>query len=411
MQQAIDEAKKSRHELDGRSHPNVGVIVVRNGDVLASAHRGELVSGGHAEYTALERKLRDVNLNGAVLYTTLEPCTILEHPIVSCAERIVERGISKVVIGILDPNPLIRGRGVMFLKNNEVAVEYFPPKQQEEILALNKDFIENWQNFEIYVANLYRALDLIVKRNVNLAGNQIDILLEEKTVSGKLVRTIVECKFYRKPVGIREVRDFASVFDFLKSSRNADHAVLVSSSGFTKDAHLVAQNANIELLEADDLRARVEAQKETREHFETIKSQPEPELKTPRTQRQAFVIMPFKDEFRDIYILGIRETLAKHGYVCERADEIQFSGRVMEKIWDSIKEADLIIAEVTEHNPNVYYELGLAHANEKLVILLTKNISRAPFDVRDLNHIIYRDIIELRDLLDRRLVSLVNDRK
>src|SRR5207253_3889777 len=58
MEMAIEEARKSMGE-GGRAHPKVGAVVVKGGIMLASAHRGELGEGEHAEYTALERKLRD----------------------------------------------------------------------------------------------------------------------------------------------------------------------------------------------------------------------------------------------------------------------------------------------------------------------------------------------------------------
>ena len=70
MELAVAEAKKSRDEDDGRVHPRVGVVVVKGGEVLATAHRGEEKPGEHAEYTALERKLRDHELAGSTIYDT-----------------------------------------------------------------------------------------------------------------------------------------------------------------------------------------------------------------------------------------------------------------------------------------------------------------------------------------------------
>lgn len=142
MKIAIEVAKKSKPESDNRLHPKVGVVVVKNGKVLNTGGRGELCAGEHAEYTVLERKLKNRDLTDSILYTTLEPCTTRKHPKIPCARWIVNRRIHKVVIGILDPNPDIRGKGVLFLRENNVLVEHFPAKLQLEIEEMNKDFIE-----------------------------------------------------------------------------------------------------------------------------------------------------------------------------------------------------------------------------------------------------------------------------
>jgi ATP-dependent DNA helicase RecG len=146
MKLAIGVAKKSKPESDNRVHPKVGVVVVKNGKVLATACRGELCAGEHAEYTVLERKLKNRDLTGSILYTTLEPCTTRKHPKIPCAKWIVKRRIHTVVIGILDPNPEIRGKGVLFLRENNVLVEHLPAELQLKIEEINKDFIEQIKN-------------------------------------------------------------------------------------------------------------------------------------------------------------------------------------------------------------------------------------------------------------------------
>jgi pyrimidine deaminase RibD-like protein len=139
MELAINEARKSVGE-DGRAHPKVGAVVVKGGIVLASAHRGELGKGDHAEYTALERKLADDSVAGATVYTTLEPCTTRKLPKIPCAERLIKRKVKRVVIGMLDPNPAIRGNGVLLLREHNIEVALFQPDLMAVLEELNRDF-------------------------------------------------------------------------------------------------------------------------------------------------------------------------------------------------------------------------------------------------------------------------------
>ena len=96
----------------------------------------------------------------------------------------------------------------------------------------------------------------------------------------------------------------------------------------------------------------------------------------------AFVIMPFAQEFEEIYNLFIAPTLIEAGFEVFRADDIVSQRNILEDIVRSIIESDLIVADLTGKNPNVYYELGLAHALGKSVILLIQSIEDLPFDLR-----------------------------
>jgi len=136
---AVEEARKSVSE-DERIHPKVGVVVVKDGRVLATAHRGEIPQC-HAEYIALEKKLAEALLAGSTVYTTLEPCTSRNHPKVPCAIRLTERKVTRVVIGMLDPDDRISGRGQRALRKAGIATELFAHDLMAEIEDLNRDFI------------------------------------------------------------------------------------------------------------------------------------------------------------------------------------------------------------------------------------------------------------------------------
>ena len=136
---ALDEARKSVAEDGDRPHPMVGAVVVKNGEVLGVAHRGE-APGNHAEFTAHEKKLADSAVAGATVYTTLEPCTTRNHPKVPCADRLVERRVARVVIGMLDPDERITGRGVQRLRDGDIRIDFFPHDLMKEVEELNRDF-------------------------------------------------------------------------------------------------------------------------------------------------------------------------------------------------------------------------------------------------------------------------------
>lgn len=123
------------------------------------------------------------------------------------------------------------------------------------------------------------------------------------------------------------------------------------------------------------------------------------ELRLWTSSPYAFVLMPFAASFRDTYELAIRPTLESLNFRCERVDEIQFNDSILDQIFRSIQIADLIIADMTGRNPNVFYEVGYAHALKRPVVLLTRNSADIPFDLKHHNHIIYGD--SLSDLKAR----------
>jgi pyrimidine deaminase RibD-like protein/NTP pyrophosphatase (non-canonical NTP hydrolase) len=136
---AVEEARHSRHEV-GRTPLFVGAVAAQGPNLLDAAHRGEFDPGEHAEFTLLERKLKTAVLAGATVFTTLEPCTKRGPGKVPCAERLIERRVGRVVIGTLDPNPDIRGLGVLALRQANIAVEFFPEELTAQLEELNRDF-------------------------------------------------------------------------------------------------------------------------------------------------------------------------------------------------------------------------------------------------------------------------------
>ena len=95
----------------------------------------------------------------------------------------------------------------------------------------------------------------------------------------------------------------------------------------------------------------------------------------------AFLLMPFDEKFDKVYTRFIKPVLEDAGFNVNRADDIQSQQSILKDILERIRASDLIVADLTGANPNVFYELGLAHALRKPVILITQTIAKVPFDV------------------------------
>jgi hypothetical protein len=114
-----------------------------------------------------------------------------------------------------------------------------------------------------------------------------------------------------------------------------------------------------------------------------------------RQENLVFVLMPFREPWSDrIWTEHIRDTLQQiprsPPIVVRRADDM-FGQGVMEDVFEGIVIAGLIVAECTGRNPNVLYELGLAHAIGKRTALLAQTESDIPFDLRRFRFCIYQD--------------------
>lgn len=112
-----------RPEAGERTTPNpmVGAVIVRDGRVIGEGYHiraGE----GHAEVNAFRNAEENgEDVTGATMYVTLEPCSHYgKTP--PCADKIVEKGIGRVVVGALDPNPLVAGRGIEKIRNAGIPV-------------------------------------------------------------------------------------------------------------------------------------------------------------------------------------------------------------------------------------------------------------------------------------------------
>jgi hypothetical protein len=102
-----------------------------------------------------------------------------------------------------------------------------------------------------------------------------------------------------------------------------------------------------------------------------------------------FVLMPFDSKLQPLYDDHIRPTVTGSGLRCERADDIRGPNLITWDIWERINRARFLLADLTDQNSNVFYELGLAHALSKDVILITQSMNFVPFDLKTIRCIVY----------------------
>jgi pyrimidine deaminase RibD-like protein len=236
MERTIELAKLCRSE-SGKVRPKVGALIAIGDKVLSEGFRGEVSDGDHAEYTVLIAKKPSADLAGAVLYTTLEPCTSRVPPKIPCCQRVIDSGIKYVVIGMVDPNDKIRGNGIWALRQKQIQIELFDADLMNTIEVLNKDFIEphlaansliysphflkpsqrrldDWYHTtnSIYLdRNFYRTAESIFSHLVEILGG-LSLLATDKKKSG-----VIPEQFVTKAlawwlalcgkVGIRSVED------------------------------------------------------------------------------------------------------------------------------------------------------------------------------------------------------------
>lgn len=152
MKKAIELAKLG----EGHTNPNplVGAVIVKDNKIIGQGYHhkyGDL----HAERDAIKNALELGNdPKGASIYVTLEPCCHFGNQ-PPCTHAIVESGITKVVIGSRDPNPLVHGKGTLYLKehNVEVVEDFF----KEECDSLNSIFFHYITTGLPYVALKYAS--------------------------------------------------------------------------------------------------------------------------------------------------------------------------------------------------------------------------------------------------------------
>lgn len=174
MNIALQLAKKGKGKVN--PNPLVGAIIVRDGVILGRGYHKEY-GKAHAEVNAFLDAKEDIT--GATMYVTLEPCSHYgKTP--PCVERIIENKISRVVIGMIDPNPLVAGKGIEKLKKSGITVTV--GVLEEECRKLNEVFIKYITKNEPFV---------VLKTAMSLDGKIATSRGESKWITGEKARNEV----------------------------------------------------------------------------------------------------------------------------------------------------------------------------------------------------------------------------
>lgn len=129
-------------------------------------------------------------------------------------------------------------------------------------------------------------------------------------------------------------------------------------------------------------------------------------------RKYIFVLMPFAEDLKPVYDDHIRAVTSRLDLPVARADDFFTNGSIMADIWSGINQATIVIADCTRRNPNVFYEIGLAHAIGKSTILITQSLDDVPFDLRHLRVIVYefspRGMKKFEEALENTIKTLMS---
>lgn len=120
--------------------------------------------------------------------------------------------------------------------------------------------------------------------------------------------------------------------------------------------------------------------------------------------------MPFDSKHNELYNYAIKTAITELGHQCTRADEANGPRNIINDIISSIYNCDIVIAVLTDFNPNVFYELGVAHCFGNKTIMLCEKDLRLPFDLQSYHVVFYENGIDgLTNVLKNQLKETINN--
>jgi ATP-dependent Clp protease ATP-binding subunit ClpC len=122
-----------------------------------------------------------------------------------------------------------------------------------------------------------------------------------------------------------------------------------------------------------------------------------------------FVLLPHNDKFRGIFEAAIRPAMAENGIEAKIAGDIYEPGSILNQVWACIRTAEVIVADVSERNANVIYELGLSFGLRRFPIILVRDPEALPFNLRALRYIKYEDSVAGAKKLKEDLAATIRE--
>ena len=245
MRMALDLARKGK----GWTTPNplVGAVIVKGGRIIGQGYH-QKYGQPHAEVNAIASAKEDVT--GATLYVTLEPCSHFgKTP--PCSDLLIDKNIKRVVVGTLDPNPLVAGKGIERLRNN--GIEVVTGVLEEESQKLNEIFIKYIVTKEPFV---------VMKNAMSLDGKIATVTGESQWISGESSRKQVHSLRHELAgimVGIETIiKDDPQLTSRAPNSRNPIRIVVDSQLRIPIPSKVLTQQDKAKTIVATTRRANKE---------------------------------------------------------------------------------------------------------------------------------------------------------
>ncbi len=237
MNLALDEARKGIGNVN--PNPLVGAVIVKNNKIISKGYH-EKYGEAHAEINAFKNAIDDVE--GATMYVTLEPCSHYgKTP--PCADKIIEKKISRVVIGTMDPNELVAGNGIEKLK--KAGIDVTVGVLENECKKINEVFIK-------YITT--KKPFIILKVAMSLDGKIATSNGESKWISGEKSREMVHSlrnELTGIMVGVDTViKDNPKLTCRIENGRNPIRIVVDSSLRIPKNSYIVESADKIKTIVA-----------------------------------------------------------------------------------------------------------------------------------------------------------------